>query len=333
MSRVATLIGVLLVNLLFLPAVAMAHNLTLGTLTVVQQLEEERRFDVVFQMSGDQGSHLNSNLRIPQDCTVVTHDIEQEDETALRFRQTIQCQTPGLDGKAFTIEQISPNTSILARALIGNNVYQEKMMTGGDYEWKIESGASHSQSVVLDYIGLGIEHILIGWDHLLFLVMLILLVPFGWRLVQVVTAFTVGHSITLGLATLNIIKIPIPPTEALIALSIVFLAAEVIRFYSTQAKTLTIAYPGIVSALFGLFHGLGFASVLSDIGIPEDRILQTLFAFNVGVEMGQLAFVMFIFTVTQLIRRYVSHTPSKQALAYCGGSIGAFWLIERIVGF
>jgi len=332
-NRLTKLVFFLLAKLLFLPTMAMAHNLTFGTLTLVQQLDAENRFDVVFQMSGDQGSHLNSTLRIPQDCTVITRNVEQKDETALRYRQTIQCQSPGLNGKEFGVEQISSNTSILARALIGSELFQEKMMTGGVYSWKIESDTSPNRSVFLDYILLGIEHILIGWDHLLFLVMLILLVPFGWRLVQVITAFTVGHSITLGLATLNIIKIPIAPTEALIALSIVFLAAEVIRFCGTQTKTLTIAYPGIVSALFGLFHGLGFASVLGDIGIPEDRILQSLFAFNIGVELGQLVFVMLIFSAAQMTRRYATSIPSKQALAYCGGSVGAFWLIERVVGF
>jgi hypothetical protein len=153
-------------------------------------------------------------------------------------------------------------------------------------------------------------------------------------LVQVITAFTVGHSITLMLASLDLVRVPIPPTEALIALSIVFLAAEVIRFRRSGHASVTIRHPGLVAAAFGLFHGLGFASVLSDYELARDQLLWGVAGFNVGVEIGQLLFVGTVLLVGKWLKLIsISLLQWKIQWAYLGGSLGAFWLVERIASF
>jgi hypothetical protein len=182
------------------------------------------------------------------------------------------------------------------------------------------------------YVWLGIEHILTGFDHLLFVFCLLLLVGARTKpLLRTITAFTIGHSITLSLAALQILTLPQAPTEALIALSIFFLAIELVR--EKGDKTLTQRYPWLVSLLFGLLHGLGFAGALAEIGLPAGFIPTALAAFNIGVELGQLTFVAAMIALGLLLRRAVAGTRSALALkaaAYAAGSCAAFWSIERI---
>ena len=136
----------------------------------------------------------------------------------------------------------------------------------------------------------GIEHILFGFDHLLFVLALILIVRDGRVLLWTITAFTVAHSITLSLATLGVVHVPGPPVEAMIALSIMLLACEIVRLRYGQIS-LTSRWPWIVAFSFGLLHGFGFASALTDIGLPQGDIPLALLSFNVGVEIGQLIFI------------------------------------------
>ena len=151
------------------------------------------------------------------------------------------------------------------------------------------------------YTLLGIEHILVGIDHLLFVLALLFVVGGGWRLVQTITAFTVAHSITLGLATLGYINVSSAPVEAAIALSIVFLCVEIIHAQQ-GCPGITFTYPWIVAFSFGLLHGLGFAGALSEVGLPPSEIPLALLFFNVGVELGQLVFVFAVLAVMALLR-------------------------------
>ena len=155
---------------------------------------------------------------------------------------------------------------------------------------KLQAGSGSWLDAAKRYISLGIEHILWGIDHLLFVLALLIIVRGPWMLVKTITAFTIAHSITLALATLDIITVPSRPVEAAIALSIVFLCVEIIHGHRGQVG-LTYRYPWLVAFAFGLLHGLGFAGALSEIGLPQSEIPQALLFFNIGVEIGQLAFV------------------------------------------
>jgi hypothetical protein len=190
--------------------------------------------------------------------------------------------------------------------------------------------AAHANRGALDvarrYVALGVEHILTGWDHLAF-VLALCLAASGWRLLRLVTAFTLGHSLTLALAAGGVVHVPVAPTEAAIALSIAFVARE-----GARGHALSMHGGGLVFA-FGLLHGLGFASALAESGIDRSEFLVGLMTFNAGVELGQLAFVaaalgvMSIGTLFSIERRAALVT----ATAYAIGVLGAFWTIQRTV--
>ncbi len=185
--------------------------------------------------------------------------------------------------------------------------------------------------VAWSYSRMGVIHILGGVDHLLFLVALLMLISGFRMLIKTVTAFTIAHSITLVLATLGMVNVPSAPTEAIIALSIVFLAVEIVR-YRAGELVLTARAPWVVACLFGLFHGLGFAGALSAIGVPSHEVPLALLMFNVGVEIGQLMFVSVVFAILTVLRSLslpMTHR-ARQFFPYAVGSIAAFWVIERV---
>ncbi|MGJ8583596.1 MAG: HupE/UreJ family protein [Marinosulfonomonas sp.] len=195
-------------------------------------------------------------------------------------------------------------------------------------------------SVVKTYFLLGIDHILLGFDHILFVLALILLVHGNWKLVKTITAFTLAHSITLSLASLGYVHVPVPPVEAIIALSIVFIAVELAR-RDPNAPGLAERKPWLVAFTFGLLHGLGFASALSETGLPQGDIPAALVTFNLGVEAGQLLFVgaiLVLRVVLNWVARRLSLPKASGAnfmtgVIYGIGGISAYWLIERVVGF
>lgn len=178
------------------------------------------------------------------------------------------------------------------------------------------------------YVALGVEHILNGLDHLLFVVCLLFLVGFNRRLVWTITAFTAAHSLTLGLSALGWLALRAPPVEAVIALSIVLMAAEALR----RDETLTRRLPALVAFGFGLFHGLGFAGALAEFGLPEQHLLAALAAFNLGVEIGQLLTVAAAYLLWQLARRLWSQSDRlARPLLYAIGALASYWSWLRIV--
>jgi hydrogenase/urease accessory protein HupE len=193
------------------------------------------------------------------------------------------------------------------------------------------------------YLRLGVEHIWSGIDHLLFVLALLLLVK-GWRrVVATITAFTIAHSITLAMATLGFVHVPQKPVEAAIALSIVFVAAEIVRSRRGQPG-LTEKAPWVVAFIFGLLHGFGFASALSEVGLPQNAIPVALLFFNVGVEVGQLLFIAAVFAFIALARLTIPWlrptTPNAQPSSlwrlvppYAIGGVAMCWLIQRIAAF
>ncbi len=188
--------------------------------------------------------------------------------------------------------------------------------------------------VAFSYWRMGLYHILDGIDHLLFLLALTFFISGFRNLLWAVTAFTVAHSITLALATLGVLYVPSAPTEAVISLSIVFLAVEIIRKHSGD-NSLTERYPWIIAFIFGLFHGLGFAGALSEIGLPQHEIPLALLMFNVGVESGQILFISLVVGIFAIRRKIKIPYPSWswRAVPYAIGSIAAFWTIQRTISF
>lgn len=202
--------------------------------------------------------------------------------------------------------------------------------------------AATTGKVAKEYFGLGVEHILSGYDHLLFVVCLMLIAGTPRRMLITITGFTFAHSITLALAALGLVRVPVPPVEAVIALSIVFLATELAR---NRRDTLTWQFPIAVSSSFGLLHGFGFASVLGEIGVPSAEVPAALFSFNVGVEVGQIAFVAAAILIFSFGRRLWQHVRSNELstatartalerpTGYAVGVLAAFWFVDRIDGF
>jgi hydrogenase/urease accessory protein HupE len=189
-------------------------------------------------------------------------------------------------------------------------------------------------AVAQTYILLGIEHILLGVDHLLFVFALLVLVRGTRRIVLTITAFTLAHSITLAAATLGWLALPSPPVEAVIALSIAFLAREIVISRSGQ-QSLTERKPWLVAFVFGLLHGLGFAGALAELGLPQKSIPLALLCFNAGVEIGQLLFVAMVLGAAFLLRQWLARwqTRLQWMAAYSIGGAASFWLIQRVLAF
>ncbi len=197
----------------------------------------------------------------------------------------------------------------------------------------LQAGSGSWTAGARRYTMLGIEHILSGIDHLLFVLGLLWIVRGGMQLVKTITAFTVAHSITLGLATFGFVNLPPGPVEACIALSIVFLGVEIL--HARQGRPgLTYRFPWVVAFGFGLLHGLGFAGALSEIGLPQSEIPLALLFFNVGVEIGQLLFVLVFLALRWVVRKLpvTLPEPARAIPGYALGTVAALWFLERVTG-
>ena len=248
-------------------------------------------------------------------------------------RWTMDCGDKGLDGVAVTIDGlVTTMIDVLVRIEFVNGVVVSRLLRPNDVSFTVN--ASGSNVPIAGYITLGIEHILLGVDHLLFVLGLLLIVRSKWLLLKTITSFTVAHSITLAMATLGFVNVPQAPVEAVIALSILFLATELVK-QQEHRQSLTERYPWIVAFIFGLLHGFGFAGALAEVGLPQADIPLALLFFNVGVEIGQLIFVAAVLLLSWLIGRLQIKWPLwvREIPAYTVGSVAAFWCIERIVGF
>ena len=233
----------------------------------------------------------------------------------------------GVDGLDKTLIDVLVNVNFL-------NGEKISFMLQPDNPYKEIPEKETLSNTIKTYLFLGVEHILGGIDHLLFVLALLLITPGFKKLIKTITAFTIAHSITLSLSALGFVGLPGPPVEAVIALSIVFLAIEIIKYYNHQ-ESITIKYPWIVAFSFGLLHGFGFAGALSSIGLPQTTISAALLFFNVGVELGQILFIVIAFGFLWVLSKLKLRLPRwvKLVPAYGIGSIASFWLIERVIGF
>lgn len=253
---------------------------------------------------------------------------------ALVQRWQMACDEQGIAGLRVEIVGLQQTlTDTLVRIEYTDGAVTTHLLRPNKPDFMIE-GERSSGEVAKEYTLLGIEHILIGIDHLLFVLALLLIVRGVGLLIKTITAFTLAHSVTLGLAALGVLNVPGPPVEASIALSIVFLANELVK-QNQGHESLTSRMPWVVALTFGLLHGLGFAGALADIGLPRGDIPLALLMFNVGVELGQLIFVAAALMVIALLKRLGNQWPHwmVQVPAYSIGSIAAYWCFDRISGF
>lgn len=242
----------------------------------------------------------------------------------------------GLEGKAIGFPGLSETRiDVLARLVRSDGTAQLERILPVDPLFQVHASPGPFE-VVQTYTVLGIEHILTGFDHLCFVLALVMIVGFNRRLFWTVTAFTLAHSITLALATLGVIHIPGPPVEAVIALSIVFVASEIVQKQRGR-EGLASKQPWLVAFAFGLLHGFGFAGALAEIGLPANAIPLALLFFNIGVEIGQLLFIGAVLAATRLLSLVVASRIDRRIAtiipAYAIGGIASYWVIERISNF
>lgn len=236
-----------------------------------------------------------------------------------------------LDGKVITIKNLNKTSIELITKLEfldGSTSIKRVLPESGAFIIRHKTGFLN---VMYSYLDLGIYHILLGFDHLLFVLALVLLIQDRKTLIYAITAFTVAHSLTLILASLELISISNVLVESLIALSIVFIAAEVV--YDVRGKQyLAKRYPWLIAAFFGLIHGLGFASVLKEVGLASSEIIPSLLFFNLGVEIGQLLFITLLLLTFLLIEKLFRFSLEQYRLwlSYIIGTVAAFWFLQRI---
>jgi len=311
---------------------AFAHESQPGLLQLTQQ--DTSRYEVIWRAPIYYGKAHPASLQLPANWkTIGPPTIRQLADSALHQR-VVEIDTPSIHGSVIRFPGLEATiTDVLVRVEFVDGTHFSTILKP-DQPWVNIEGQRSAWQVAWDYTLLGIEHILSGIDHLLFVLALLLIVSGVRRLVWTVTSFTLAHSITLAVATLGWVWVPGPPVEAVIALSILFLASELLKI-NRGLQSLTATYPWLVAFTFGLLHGFGFAGALSQVGLPQNEIPLALLMFNIGVELGQLMFVMLMLGVIIALGRLRVQWPvwSRQFPAYAIGGMAAFWLIQRVSSF
>jgi hydrogenase/urease accessory protein HupE len=279
---------------------------------------------------------------MPEGCTADRQPAWQLTGAEYLGQQVFRCDA-GLSGRMVGIEfpAINPSLSTLYKIRLANGENHLRILKPSETEWTVPD-AENRFAVATEYTMLGVEHIWIGIDHLLFVACLLFIARTPRRLLITITGFTVAHSITLALSALDLVRIPTPPVEAMIALSVVFMAWEIAK---NNQDSLTHRFPVAVAASFGLLHGFGFAAVLRDIGLPQTELPTALLFFNVGVEIGQVLFVLALVTAFLVLRpafvrllrsasdNDVHWSSLTQPASYLIGGVASMWMIERVAGF
>jgi HupE/UreJ protein len=287
--------------------------------------------DVTWKVPVRQNRGLSLSPVLPEFLQAVGPVTAKQVPGAWIQHSTYQTNGRTLTGETLKIDGLGPiQTDVLIRVTLQDGSQYSTILRAGNDVYTIPEQAT-KLGVATAYWGMGTIHILEGADHLLFVLALLLIVSGVMPLLKAVTAFTIAHSITLVLATLGMVHMPASPTEAIIALSIVFLAVEIIHKHQGKLGV-TERWPWLIAFIFGLFHGLGFAGALSEIGVPQHEVPLALFMFNVGVETGQLLFIVVILSLMALVKRLSLNMPQGvwRIMPYSIGSVAAFWTIERV---
>jgi hydrogenase/urease accessory protein HupE len=320
------------------PASVSAHALEPGYLELSQLGDTTLR--VFWSRPDVVGRPMQIDAVLPETCAPRTGDAPTFNGSAWVTSWIATCPE-GLAGGLLSIKGLAQTqTDVLVRYEVSPGTVQTRRLVPQSPDFVLQ-GAPGMSGVMMTYVPLGIDHILGGIDHLLFVFALLLLITNGWRLLGAITAFTLAHSITMAVATLGLITLPAPPVEAVIALSIMFLASELVLRRDGRER-LSEKHPWMVSFSFGLLHGFGFAGALLEIGLPQGDVPLALLSFNIGVELGQLAFVAIVVALGAVLARLAPvlkqriTAPNSTAMlttSYAIGSLSAFWLFERVSGF
>jgi hydrogenase/urease accessory protein HupE len=308
-----------------------AHEVRPGFLSLQQTATES--YDVLWKVPAKGGLRLGLRARLPENCETRVPLSNYLGGGASTERWSVAC-AGGLAGRTIAIDGLSSTmTDVLVRLERTDGSTQVTRLSPADPSFVVEATPS-ALKVAWTYLVLGVEHILLGIDHLLFVLALLILVEGRRKLIWTVTAFTIAHSLTLGAASLGWVHVPSAPVEAIIALSIVFVAGEIVHVRQGRPGV-TQRQPWIVAFTFGLLHGFGFAGALMEIGLPVQAVPLALLFFNLGVEAGQLLFIAAVGLLVVAARRLPLRQPDWAwgVPTYAIGAIAAFWSIERVIGF
>ncbi len=325
---------------LFAPAVVQAHDARPNYVQVTEI--DVNTFSVSWKVPASMPGGTLPYPTLPEDCQAERQPAWRQAGAEYLGQQVFRCDQ-GLSGRRVGIEfpTINPSLSTLYKIRLVNGEEHLRILKPSETEWTVPD-AEDRFAVATEYTRLGVEHIWIGIDHLLFVACLLFIARTPRRLLITITGFTVAHSITLALSALDLVRGPTPPVEAMIALSVVFMAWEIAK---GNQDSLTHRFPVAVSASFGLLHGFGFAAVLRDIGLPQTELPTALLFFNVGVEIGQVLFVLALLAAFFILRpvfvRLLQSARDVQAhgssltvpASYVIGTVASFWMIERVAGF
>ena len=324
-----------LISITGFSTVSYGHALQPGYLEL--RLVDTDQYSVLWKKPANRGKPMAISAVLPENCDQAKPTQSVWDGMAYLARWTTLC-TGGLEGGEIRIDGLDQtSTDVLVRFDFTDGTVESRRLTPENLFFTVPAIPSRFE-VVRTYLVLGFKHILEGIDHLMFVLALLILVKGVRRLIVTVTAFTLAHSLSLVGATLGLVQIPGPPVEAAIALSIMFVASEIMHSRSGNPG-LTEKYPWVVAFIFGLLHGLGFAGALAQIGLPQSSIPTALLFFNVGVEIGQLFFIACVFSIIALGRAIISriNMPKMAWIStvppYVIGSAAAFWTIQRLVNF
>jgi hydrogenase/urease accessory protein HupE len=310
------------------PPALRAHELQPGFLEIRELASN--RYEVLWKLPAIGDLQMAMTPVFPETCRQLGDARMARAGSAWLYTARIEC-TRGLAGQTIGIDGLDAfSTDVLVRVQHADGGVETHVLKPVSPSVILRSVGDTGPGVGA-YLYLGIEHILLGVDHLLFVLGLLLIVRDRWMLLKTVTAFTVAHSITLAVATFGVVQVPSAPLNAAIALSILFLGPEIARVWRGETS-FTIRHPWVVAFGFGLLHGFGFASGLAHLGLPREEIPLALLLFNVGVEIGQLAFVIVVLLLERSFRVLEIRWPPIVARlpGYAVGTLGAFWTIQRV---
>ncbi len=332
------------------------HSHEARPISVEIKEQSNSRYKITWRVPASVPKKQMPSLILPSQCNMLQPLISVTYKDALVENGLFECKHTLVGQKiSLTFPSGNPSLSTLIRIIYLSGETQSHILKPGELYWKIPEQESWQQAA-LDYIQLGIMHIWTGIDHLLFVVCLLYIAKTRRRIIVTITGFTVAHSITLVLSTLKLVTLDISAVEVVIALSILFLATEIANDIRSNNKfasksinkhsyiniSWTFKYPVIVASTFGLLHGFGFSSVLQEIGLPQTELPIALFCFNLGVEIGQLIFIIILVTLFKQIvtwiklLRSIPSVLTKQLpsfLIYIIGSAASFWLFQRLGAF
>ncbi len=315
---------------LFLASAAMAHELRPAYLQVIETAPN--RYEVTWRTPSLGGMRLPVDLEFPETCRDEVAPTVRDLGDSYVERRVIDAGEAGLGGRRIRLAGLeATRVEVVVRASLLDGAHWT-VVVRPSRPWIEFTGSKSTAEVARAYLLHGIQHIVYGIDHLLFVFGLLLIVKDRWMLVKTVTAFTVAHSLTLAIATLGYASAPAVPLNAAIALSILFLGAEVAR-QRRGGTSIGIRYPWVAAFAFGLLHGFGFASALTGAGLPRSELPLALLTFNAGVEVGQLAFVVLVLLLERSFRQLQMRFPRwlDAAPCYLIGTAGAFWTIQRVL--